>query len=308
MGRLNGYQLLRLLKNAVSLSPTLHSVQLTDNYEQQRGQFPLDYVQYKELLYAAADNLDGLKPPSRDTSRKAHKAEFDIAEDYHEPEDEGAPGETNQDPLDIIMANVARQGSFRPSMKREVWKKLSKEGQETWDKLSNDDKANILGYVNKKLEAKSDGKRAAFITEVLIQAQDKEDDDDKKVKEQDEEQESMRLINTLVMKNNESKVKEAHPGDIRRVLASKKGKGERKVNMASFVWVTERSTEQNNSDSESDGYDSEDEEPPALMGRATYSSDKESSDNDIIISTRGPRPTYSDSDNDEVPKRIPKSK
>jgi hypothetical protein len=143
-------------------------VQLTDNYDQQRGQFPLDYVQYKELLYGAADNLDGLKPPSRDTSRKAHQAEFDIAEDYHEPENEGAPGGTDQDPLDIIMANIVKQGSFHPSMKREVWKKLSKEGQETWDKLSNDDKANILGYVNKKLEAKSDGERAAFITKSLF--------------------------------------------------------------------------------------------------------------------------------------------
>jgi hypothetical protein len=155
MGRLNDYQLLSLLKNAISLSPTLHSVQLTDNYDQQRGKFPLEYVQYKELLYAAADNLDSLKPPSRDTSRKAHKAELNIAEDHHEPEDEDAPGETNQDPLNIIMANVAIQGSFRPSMKREVWKKLSKEGQETWDKLNNNDKANILGYINKKLEAKS---------------------------------------------------------------------------------------------------------------------------------------------------------
>jgi hypothetical protein len=151
-------------------------------------------------------------------------------------------------------------------MKREVWKKLSKEGQETWDKLNNNDKANILGYVNKKLEAKSDGERAAFITEVLTQAQDEDDDDNKKVEEQDEEQESMQLINTLVTKNNKSKVKEAHPGDICRVvLASKKGKGERKVNMARFVWVTERGTEQNNSNSESDGYDSEDKEPPALM-------------------------------------------
>jgi hypothetical protein len=235
-------------------------------------------VQYKELLYGAADNLDGLKPPSRDSSRKAHQAEFDIAEDYHEPKDEGTPGEIDQDPLGIIMANVAKQGSIRPSMKREVWKKITKEGQETWDKLCNDDKANILGYVNKKLEAKSDSERAAFITEVLIQAQDKDDDDDKKVEEQDEEQESMRLINTLVTKSNKSKVKEAHPGDIRRVLALKKGKGERKVNMARSVWVTERNMEQHDSDSESDGYDSEDEEPPALMGRATYSSDEESSD------------------------------
>jgi hypothetical protein len=66
-------------------------------------------------------------------------------------------------------------------MKREVSKKLSKEGQETWDKLSNNNKANILGYTNKKLEARSDGERAAFITEVLTQVQ--EDDDDDKVKD-----------------------------------------------------------------------------------------------------------------------------
>jgi hypothetical protein len=82
MGQLNNYQLLRLLKNAVSLSPTLHSVQLTDNYDQQRGKFPLEYVQYKELLYTAADNLDSLKPSSRGTSRKAHKAELNIAVDH----------------------------------------------------------------------------------------------------------------------------------------------------------------------------------------------------------------------------------
>jgi hypothetical protein len=48
MGRLNDYQLLRLLKNAVSLLPTLHSVQLTNNFDQQRGRFPLKYEQYKD--------------------------------------------------------------------------------------------------------------------------------------------------------------------------------------------------------------------------------------------------------------------
>jgi hypothetical protein len=54
----------------------------------------------------------------------------------------------------------------------------------------------------------------------------------------------MQLVNTLVTKGTKSKVTKAHPGDICRVLASKKGKGERKVNMARFVWVTERNTEQ----------------------------------------------------------------
>jgi hypothetical protein len=42
MGQLNNYQLLRLLKNAVSLSPILHSVHLTDNFDQQRGKFRLN--------------------------------------------------------------------------------------------------------------------------------------------------------------------------------------------------------------------------------------------------------------------------
>jgi hypothetical protein len=225
--------MLRLLKNAVSLAPTLHSVQLTDNFDQQRGRLPLGYEQYKDLLYAAADNLDSLKPPSRDTPRKVHKAELDHVDEYHDPEVDETAEEVDSNPIDTILANVAKQGSFRPSMKREVWKKLTKEGQETWDKLSNDDKANILGYTNKKLETRSDGERAAFISEVLTQVQGEDDDD--KIEEQDEEQESMRLINTLVAKGTKSKVHEAHPGDIRRVLASKKGKGERKVNMARFI-------------------------------------------------------------------------
>jgi hypothetical protein len=61
-------------------------VQLTDNFDQQRGRLPLEYEQYKDLLYAAADNLDSLKPPSRDTPRKAHKAELDHADVHHDPE------------------------------------------------------------------------------------------------------------------------------------------------------------------------------------------------------------------------------
>jgi hypothetical protein len=54
--------------------------------------------------------------------------------------------------------------------------------------------------------------------------------------------------------------------------------------------------------SESNGYNSEDKEPPALMARATTGSDDKSSDNDNIIDTRGWRPTYSDSKENEVPK------
>jgi hypothetical protein len=150
-----------------------------------------------------------LKPTSRDTPRKVHVAELDHADEHHDPKTEDTAEEVNSNALDIILANVAKQGSFRPSMKREVWKKLSKEGQETWDKLSNDNKANILGYTNKKLETRSDGERAAFISEVLTQVQGEDDDD--KVKEQDEEQESMRLINTLVTRGTESKVNEAIP-------------------------------------------------------------------------------------------------
>jgi hypothetical protein len=65
-------------------------------------------------------------------------------------------------------------------MKREVWKKLSKERQETWEKLNNDNKANFLGYTNKKLESRSESEKGAFITEVLTQVQDKDDDDDRR--------------------------------------------------------------------------------------------------------------------------------
>jgi hypothetical protein len=120
MGRLNDYQMLRLLKNAVSLAPTLHSVQLTDNFDQQRGRLPLGYEQYKDLLYAAADNLDSLKPPSRDTPRKVHKAELNHADEYHDPEVDETAEEVDSNPIDTILANVAKQGSFRPSMKRDV--------------------------------------------------------------------------------------------------------------------------------------------------------------------------------------------
>jgi hypothetical protein len=38
--------------------------------------------------------------------------ELDTAEEHHEPEDGDAPEETNHDPLDTILANVAKQGSF----------------------------------------------------------------------------------------------------------------------------------------------------------------------------------------------------
>jgi hypothetical protein len=117
-------------------------------------------------------------------------------------------------------------------------------------------------------------------------------DDDDKVEEQDEEQESMRLINTLITRDTKSKVNKAHPGDICQVLASKKGKGERKVNMERFVWVTECNMDhEDDSNTESGDYDFEDEEPPPLEPRAYSDCDNKSEDDDGIPDNRGWQPT-----------------
>jgi hypothetical protein len=68
---------------------------------------------------------------------------------------------------------------------------------------------------------------------------------------------------------------------------SKKGKGERKVNMARFIWVTECNTDHGeDSDAEGSDYDSEDEEPPPLLARQV-NIDDDSEDEDDIPDTRG---------------------
>jgi hypothetical protein len=70
------------------------------------------------------------------------------------------------------------------------------------------------------------------------------------------------------------------------VLASNKGKGGRKVNMARFIWVTDRNMDHGeDSDTESGDYDSEDKEPPPLLGRQANSDDK-SEDEDGVPDTR----------------------
>ena len=121
---------------------------------------PVTYQKYTELLLSECAQLDSalVRKNAKSNARSVYSSFIapDVGEDDALPnflgaDDEDIVYDIDSDP-DLLINAHNRREAYRVLMGGEKWTKLSKTGQETWDKLSEEDKAHILG---RNLDAKT---------------------------------------------------------------------------------------------------------------------------------------------------------
>jgi flagellar hook assembly protein FlgD len=107
-------------------------------------------------------------------------------------------------------------------MSKTTWDALSAEGKKTWDLMSDTDKKNILQHAMKRVENEQ-------VTANNVEIAPDEEDESGTA----EEEGSLETANELEINNATTDAKkQAHPGDLRRMM-SNKGKGGKKKGSAS---------------------------------------------------------------------------
>jgi hypothetical protein len=139
-----------MLQNAVGTIDALAAVRQNAELERTKSGIALTYDQYCNLLTSAAIAYD--QPSTRRRPpRTALIHEFEESEYYR---DEAYNDDT---PLSVILANAMQQRRSRPltgrpgervMMPKTRWTLLSSEARTVWDKLSDKDKAIILGQTD----------------------------------------------------------------------------------------------------------------------------------------------------------------
>jgi hypothetical protein len=147
--RINEAVALSLLKAAFSQQAEFHAIEMRDNERITLGDPGFNYNQYVSQLTATCATFDVSNYPSSkisktlvDPAKERKVSMHDLMYGGMDDDDEvGYDGSmTLDDPIDgyLVHATNRRRSRFprRPSLNREVWGKISKEDQETWDKLN----------------------------------------------------------------------------------------------------------------------------------------------------------------------------
>ena len=193
-------QLAQFLKNTVTGVNNLEQVwPIAITARRAAGNFtPLPYAEYKTRLFHAAEHFDTkndrLKPLNINRVINKHEMDLDALQnvedsDYPEPID--ITGDTDDN--DIIEVNyneIPKNGSKfqngkkkvnfgnrgNTSLRADVWNSLSKDTQKIWDQITNEDKNNILNYINNERFKKSNSNRNINIHEITDEDDIIEDD------------------------------------------------------------------------------------------------------------------------------------
>ena len=161
--RLSTSQKLIMLQNAVSPIDDLRIIKTTADTIKASGMHndndETPFETYLSLLQSAAQTYDSERSKRGGVARKRHvmNHDFDPNEEQQDQDDIAYDIDT---PLQVFQANTTqrpsrrpmgrgRDGPPRPRLRIDQWKDLDKKAQDTWDKLSDDDKRIILRYVDK---------------------------------------------------------------------------------------------------------------------------------------------------------------
>lgn len=215
------------LQRAIETNRTLNAIRSRerDRIAMDPHATKLTYSQYLSLLKSEARLLD-----KKSYKKKMRSANFHAIDEESSGSDEDGKGE-NEERLAYPMFR-SKPGS---KMNKETWKSLSNDGQATWDKLSDADKASILSYATQRAE-KSESRQAnvheSTETEEDIDGKTEDTDDDDGASDGGATQ--LREANSLKTRSsgetNDLKGK-AHAADPRRMMGGKPNpKVRRKVN------------------------------------------------------------------------------
>lgn len=183
------------------------------NREQERiaqgGQL-FDYFEYLHILKSTATIYD--------QKRQRRSAHTHALTGWDDDEPGGPTLETAgsiEEAVDYVI-NEMRRRTPGSSMNKETWKSISKDGQGTWDKMSDSDKAKILRYATERASLTKDK------VESNTHSIDHGDDADAKTMDMATDEAPSRGEDDIVAINNAvSKARgQAHPGDPRRMLGN----------------------------------------------------------------------------------------
>jgi hypothetical protein len=195
-----------LLMSALSTVMVLRSVGDREQESFVRGRLAYDYHQYLSVVKTQAILYDEKSMGNR----SANVANFE--HDFDDPEEPDYQEESNN--IDEMLVHLMKCRAPRTSMNKETWESLSAEGKTTWDKLNETDRRKVLQYVTKRNEKDS---MEANQHEVI--ESDENEIIQNEVKDEDNEATPGEINNAV------SKRKEAHPGDLRRMMGgNEKGK------------------------------------------------------------------------------------
>ncbi len=163
------------IQNAVSPLKNLTRIQDDKNQHVIRGKDPLTYLQYTDVLQAAATLIDSQERPQGSTgcTRRSvyHHDVSNIEEDYNKYED-CSPYDIDS-PLDLLQAHVSERKHCNPnaSMPKHRWVKVSRTDQESWDTLSEETKIIILEKAAPPSDPHLRTRQAQMATLQFIEAQ-----------------------------------------------------------------------------------------------------------------------------------------
>jgi hypothetical protein len=144
-------------------------------------------------------------------------------------------------------------GQLVAQMNCDTWKSLSPSAQTTWDTLTQEDKAKILDYANKRGERrqasadKEPTKNVRINTHEIVPPDEPSSASSEEAPSSTDEPESGISVNNVLRKVR----RDAHPGDPRRVLGSDK-----KSYLKAMVHRLSRDDSSDDSDDDSAGYNS----------------------------------------------------
>jgi hypothetical protein len=202
--RIGGMMLKNLLQNAFSGVPFLRDVANREQEMAVRGFTMLGYHDYKYLLENAAAIYDEKFAQNRSVNLHDTLYEHDIDDDDRE-----------------LSINVMKGKLVGSSMNKETWNSIGKENQTVWDQLDDRAKKTILQYAYERAQKKAN---VAKVNQTVVHEESKDetlDVDDGEVQATEISDEEFQIMNTEI--NDVMKArKEAHPGDVRRMMGKKK--------------------------------------------------------------------------------------
>jgi hypothetical protein len=139
-----------------------------------------------------------------------------------DPDEEFEPGPSIDDEIKAYAAKFMKRRLRGAAMSKTTWDTLSAEGKKTWDLMSDTDKKSILQHAMKRAENEQ-------VTANNVEIAPDEEDEGGTAEEEGSLETAMELeINNATT----DAKKQAHPGDLRRMM-SNKGKGAKKKGSAS---------------------------------------------------------------------------
>ena len=241
--RLHETALMHMLQRAVYPVPFLRQLTNQEHLSLTKGEAPLTFVSYYRLALSTAITHDAEGSRGR---RRAFVAQLedDTHADNHELSTSATPDIADE--TDAI-ARIVNNATTRPRLPDEVFSSFTPEDRKQWIGLSRDGKQQIVKMLK--------GGNSRTVNNVaIIDTETDDSDDQSQTPDEDDNADTAVITANQAQSNAPSPSSDAHPADLRRVLAQKvqkrKKTAKRSASMATVRRVGVSQRDDPDSDSE----------------------------------------------------------